>query len=165
MTGFFIPHANPPCGETDGPLGALFLARALVPLGIRVALITDAFCCPALEAGLDGMRPARAGAVVTLPSASPALALAACRLLAARLLEQTGPLTHLLALERVGPSHTPASLQEQLGQRCLPRRTGISSREVPPEHQDRCHTMRGLDITTHMSPAHLLFEAVRQTQV
>src|SRR5439155_719155 len=31
--------------------------------------------------------------------------------------------------------------------------------QVPPEHQDRCHTMRGRDITTNMSPAHWLFEA------
>src|SRR5437016_3765029 len=30
VTGFFIPHADPPAAETDGPLGALFLARALV---------------------------------------------------------------------------------------------------------------------------------------
>jgi hypothetical protein len=30
--------------------------------------------------------------------------------------------------------------------------------EVPSEHRDRCHTMRGLDITANMSPAHLLFE-------
>src|SRR5579872_2004531 len=38
VTGFYIPHARPPAGETDGPLGALFLARALVPLGIRIVL-------------------------------------------------------------------------------------------------------------------------------
>src|SRR5262249_44582873 len=31
-------------------------------------------------------------------------------------------------------------------------------REVPPEHFDRCHSMRGNDITTSMSPAHRLFE-------
>ena len=36
VTGFFIPTATPPAGETDGPLGALFLARALSPLGIPV---------------------------------------------------------------------------------------------------------------------------------
>src|SRR5262249_35920273 len=41
VTGFFIPHAQPPTGETDGPLGALFLARALAPLGIRAVLATD----------------------------------------------------------------------------------------------------------------------------
>ena len=27
VTGFLIPTAQPPSGETDGPLGALFLAR------------------------------------------------------------------------------------------------------------------------------------------
>ena len=27
VTGFFVPTASPPAGETDGPLGALFLAR------------------------------------------------------------------------------------------------------------------------------------------
>src|SRR5262249_13378323 len=31
--------------------------------------------------------------------------------------------------------------------------------EVPSEDWDRCHTMRGRDITEQMSPAHLLFEA------
>ena len=41
VTGFYIPTGNPPTAETDGPLGALFLARALTPLGIRVALLTD----------------------------------------------------------------------------------------------------------------------------
>ena len=52
VTGFYIPTAEPPCGETDGPLGAVFLARALVPLGIRVILATDPFVRRALEAGL-----------------------------------------------------------------------------------------------------------------
>ena len=52
VTGFYIPHAQPPCGETDGPLGAVFLARALVPLGIKVVVLTDGFCIAAVEAGL-----------------------------------------------------------------------------------------------------------------
>src|SRR5207247_8577698 len=49
VTGFWIPQGTPPAGETDGPLGALFLARALAPLGFRVVLATDAFCLKALE--------------------------------------------------------------------------------------------------------------------
>lgn len=53
VTGFFIPHALPPCGETDGPLGAIFLARALQPLGIKVLLYSDDFCGRALEVGLQ----------------------------------------------------------------------------------------------------------------
>jgi hypothetical protein len=53
VTGFFIPHAQPPAGETDGPLGALFLARAFRRLSIPVALVTDLFCRAALQAGLE----------------------------------------------------------------------------------------------------------------
>jgi len=53
VTGFYIAEADPPAGETDGPLGALFLARALTPLGIRVALATDPFCHAALHAGVN----------------------------------------------------------------------------------------------------------------
>src|SRR5262245_13913230 len=53
VTGFFIPHGTVGgAGETDGPLGAVFLARALVPLGFRVAVLTDLFSRPALVAGL-----------------------------------------------------------------------------------------------------------------
>src|SRR6266481_5823992 len=52
LTGFFIPYATPPCGETDGPLGAVFLARALIPLGYQIVIYTDGFCAKALDAGL-----------------------------------------------------------------------------------------------------------------
>src|SRR5262249_38549013 len=62
-----------------------------------------------------------------------------------RFREHAGPLTHLVALERVGPSHTPE----------LAPPAYVA--EVPAEHHDRCHTMRGLDITDRMSPAHWLF--------
>jgi hypothetical protein len=53
VTGFFIAHADPPCGETDGPPGALFLARALAPLAVKITLFTDAFCRNALEVGVE----------------------------------------------------------------------------------------------------------------
>ena len=67
VTGFFIPHAQPPCGETDGPLGALFLARAVQPLGITVALVTDAFCRSALEIGLQACELETTVPVLVLP--------------------------------------------------------------------------------------------------
>jgi hypothetical protein len=114
VTGFYITDTEPPCGETDGPPGALFLARALAPLGIEVQVATDSFSRAALDAGL-----------------------AACRLPDSRHLFTVAPLgldldtlTHLIALERVGPSH----------------------------HDDHCYSMRGRDVTSHTSPAHLLFE-------
>jgi len=36
-TGFFVPHGTPPAYETDGPLGVVFLSRALKSLGIATS--------------------------------------------------------------------------------------------------------------------------------
>lgn len=38
VTGFYIPNGLPPTFETDGPLGALFLAEALTERGIPVSI-------------------------------------------------------------------------------------------------------------------------------
>jgi hypothetical protein len=159
VTGFYIPHAEPPCGETDGPLGALFLARALVPLGAKVFLATDAFCTAALQAGLAACGLADAVPLIALASAEQSGMLSprdyTARFLA-EVLERVGVLTHLVALERAGPSHTPASLRSQAGSTTTDLELFLS--EVPSLHYDRYHTMKGRDITTHMSPAHWLFE-------
>ena len=48
LTGFFIPSAQRP--ETDGPLGALFLAESLLALGKQVVIVTDQPCLPAIMA-------------------------------------------------------------------------------------------------------------------
>jgi hypothetical protein len=157
VTGFWIPTATPPGPETDGPLGALFLARALTPLGIRVALLTDGFCKQALQVGLDACGLGNNVLLRTLPPATHPWAAYLAVDWHHFVCDGFRP-THLIALERVGPNHTLASIQAQHG-------GGESERdflrEVPAEHRDRCHTMRGLDITTQMSPAHLLFEALQ----
>jgi hypothetical protein len=161
VTGFFIPHGQPPCGETDGPLGAVFLARALTPLGIRVVLASDAFCIPALEAGLCASGLDETVRLVTLPSAEKANGLSSIQYWQG-FAEETGPLTHLIALERVGPSHICESIQAQAGNAADARARYLVEASV--EHHDRCHTMRGRDITPYASPAHRLFEeACRQT--
>lgn len=113
VTGFYIPSSTPPAGETDGPLGALFLARALPSLGIEVVLATDEFCMSALRAGLRMCHREQ----------TPLFDLAATS--HDEILRDA---THVLAIERVGPSH----------------------------QDGRCYTMRGRDITDHMQPAHLL---------
>ncbi len=161
VTGFFIPHGQPPAAETDGPLGAVFLARALAPLGIRVVLLTDSFCRNALRVGLAA---AGLGATVQV------LALPSIREHWPQFLEVGWPtfartfgLTHLVALERPGPSHTLESLQAQLSPHgSLGETYLVFLHEVPAEHQDRCHNMAGRDISEYVSPAHLLFESVRQ---
>jgi D-glutamate cyclase len=153
VTGFFIPTADPPAGETDGPLGALFLARAFASLTIQVTLVTDGFCRTALEAGLSACGLADEVPLVILPAPGERWdeflredwqdVLAAAP-------------THLIALERVGPSHTPDSVRAQPG--ATQETVSRFWSEVPAEHHDRCRTMRGRDITALMSPAHRLFE-------
>ncbi len=122
VTGFYIAHAEPPCAETDGPLGAVFLARALVPLGIEVGLATDGYCVAALRVGLEACGLAERVHVFDLDGD-----LTAC-------LNPTP--THLLALERVGPSY-----------------------------DDRCYSMRGRDLTAWTRPAYTLFETASITTI
>jgi hypothetical protein len=163
VTGFYIPHACPPCAETDGPLGALFLARAFASLDIPVALATDNFCIAALRAGLEACQLSGKVRLASLPTPAQAREMSAgdyCRPLFERRGSRSQPPTHLVALERVGPSYTQASLQA---------RQGIQSaadffREVPQEYHDRCLTMRGRDVTAFVSPAHLLFEGAPEQE-
>ncbi len=163
VTGFFIPTAQPPAGETDGPLGAVFLARALLPLGIKVALVSDAFCERALRAGLAACGLQEQAPVFVLPTPAAARTLSPDAYCRTALAQVPFLITHLLAIERVGPSHTLETLQQQmqsdgaLGQSYLDFLDA-----VPQEHQNRCHTMRGCDITDLMSPAHQLFEWAQQ---
>jgi hypothetical protein len=52
-TGFFIPTAAPPAYETDGPLGAAFLIRALAGRLTQVAVFCPEPCARAIHAGLE----------------------------------------------------------------------------------------------------------------
>lgn len=135
VTGFWIPSCGH--GETDGPLGAVWLARTLPALGIRVTLTTDPFCIPSLRVGLH------AAACAAVPVLLPA--------------ESAGSQpSHRLAIERVGPSHTPASVRAQEGATDETVRRFLA--EVPQEHHGRCHTMRGVDISANMQDVSNLFE-------
>ena len=118
ITGFMIPSVSPPTGETDGPPGTLFLAEALATLGIDVHLASDG----------AGMAALRLGAVHrSLPSNVTIHDLRDGDFGA-----QVKSLTHLIALERSGPSHDGPN-----------------------------RTMRGIDITPHTWPAHRYFEGSR----
>jgi hypothetical protein len=54
ITGFFVPRATPPAAETDGPVGAALLVRALASAGVRVRMATDAPCAATCAAALVG---------------------------------------------------------------------------------------------------------------
>jgi hypothetical protein len=122
VTGFMIPSVDPPVGETDGPPGALGLARVFTHLGIPCVLLSDRSGYDALWAGLEFLELSQAVTLVDLPM----------DLEAAAVLHSSRPVTHLIALERSGPTA-----------------------------EGRNHTMRGRDITELTAPAHRLFEGKR----
>ena len=57
ISGFPVRTETGPVGETDGPSGIAWLARALDLLGVEVRVYTDDLCRPQLEAALDYAAP------------------------------------------------------------------------------------------------------------
>lgn len=53
ITGFFVPGADPPAAETDGPAGAALLARGFQRAGLSCRLATDTVCAAACRAATD----------------------------------------------------------------------------------------------------------------
>lgn len=58
ITGFFVPGADPPAAETDGPAGAALMASGFTSAGLMCRLATDTICASACRVALQ-----RAGAV------------------------------------------------------------------------------------------------------
>jgi D-glutamate cyclase len=54
ITGFYVPQGTPPAAETDGPVGAALLAKALAAVGIPCRVATDEPCHGACAAALAG---------------------------------------------------------------------------------------------------------------
>ncbi|MGC5310092.1 glutamate cyclase domain-containing protein [Micromonospora zamorensis] len=94
FTGFFIPGAEPPSAETDGPLGAVQIAAALRLLGGGCRLVTDEPCAPVVDAAVAAAAPGLPVDVAPLRGYDE---------WEAALLPEYGRLTHLIACERVGP--------------------------------------------------------------
>ena len=133
-------------------------ARALAELGTEVLLITDSYGQPALEVGCDFYGLPRSLVQEFPLEDSPGTPHADAWV---ETFLESAPgtrLSHLIAVERVGPSHTLASLHAQ-------RRTGPIPREhferlVPGEHRDVSHNMRGLPLDHFTGRIHRLFELV-----
>jgi hypothetical protein len=163
VTGFFIPHAQPPSAETDGPPGSLLLASLLEALGMETRVLTDGPCAAAVRAAADGIDYPREHLAI-----APLKADEWCSEFLRS--EWAHGLTHLIAVERVGPSHTPESVEKSGELFVASGELNSESRHAPlktrhafltavaPEHHNRCHNMRGVCIDAHTAPLHLLFE-------
>lgn len=149
VTGFYIPAASPPAAETDGPPGAALLADTLTRLGRPVRILTDELCAPVVE-GAVRIAGGDRGIVIGCPTVDAEWP--ACR---DRLWSRETP-GLLLAIERVGPSHTLNSLAAQRRPGAPPREEYL--RRVPAETWDRSFNMRGVCIDAQTAPLHRLFE-------
>ncbi len=170
VTGFYVPVGDPPATETDGPPGALALAKGLRHLEMEVSLLSDEYSVSALRAGLK---------VLDLPEKEvPVL----CFPLEHSDLDHTSrtmneedhssisihfaqdffnslpgqDLTHLIYIERVGPNHTLESFitQERQGKPPLKEFETI----LPPSIRNRCFSSRLEDITRFTAKTHFLLE-------
>lgn len=129
VTGFYILTAMN--WETDGPLGAVFIARALTPLGIHVQLATDPYHRPALKSGVKHSR--RLIRILTLPK----------RWEEYDFFERDN---WWGGTERYPPDtvHTPTHQ--------------IALERVGPAADGRCRNMRGIDVTDSMRDAGFIFD-------
>ncbi len=157
VTGFFIPMAQPtaeePRGyaETDGPLGTALLASVLHSMGRSVRVVTDENC----------------GHVVRI--AVSALGLdPACVLVAPLQSSQWREdfwssgfgrdLGTLIAIERVGPSHTSESFSRTYADQAKRAEFATAVDEADRGH---CFNMRGLNIDEFTGDLHKLFDEFR----
>lgn len=151
VTGFCVADVDPPAAETDGPPGALYLASAIETLGKEVVLISDRFAIALLDLGCRVWRLNAELFEVPLGRQDASW-------LHDFFDSSIGRrLSHLIAIERVGPSHTVESFSAQ--HRSSPAPLDSFLVEAPERHRDVCHNMRGVNIDHCTAPAHRLFEA------
>ena len=130
ITGFFMPNGNPPCPETDGPIGSGLLAATLHELGISVRIVTDSLCYQTVKtaviaAGISGDIPLDIVAIGEVKENQYSVT---------SLLEfwksLASPISHIISIETPGPGK-----------------------------DDIIRNMRGQDVTAYTAPLHLLFES------
>jgi D-glutamate cyclase len=172
VTGFCAVLPNRVTAETDGPPGALFLTHVLRSLGIEVTLIADRYAMPLLQCGCDLLSFDR-GILAEFPFEDgeadsptrtrnePPHCVKTDRWIDDFLSTGRGRnLSHLVAIERPGPSHTLESITSQTRRGETPAKRFLS--EVPDADRDVCHDMHGAPISAHTAKTHRLFEAVHQ---
>jgi len=156
LTGFGIPCSGPAASETrpesDGPPGTAMLAAVLQSLGAEVCLLTDSLCGPVVrkaaeEAGL------RSDQILAIPHQS--------REARSEFWNGFGcGLSHLIAVERPGPSHTTESI---VASEDSPEEQAEFERLVAPELRNRCFNMRGQSIDDLSGDLHELVEEAQRT--
>ena len=157
VTGFAVQLADRTTGETDGPLGALYLIEVLHAAGCDARLATDLVSAPLLRAGLQSLQ-LPPDLLIEFPQAADTgdarRAVAAYRQTRAASSE---PFSHLVFIERVGPSHTAESIAAHAKSSGNAESVLAEFEQlVPRGERDRCRNMRGADIGPVTAPLHEL---------
>lgn len=173
VTGFCIVGKGIPpeaaAAETDGPPGAIALARTIIELGGDAVLITDDYGAPVVAAGCEAAGLPRS-MILTMPFEEGGLE-SVDRLSnagehnvlsdawAKRFFDEGigRRLTHLIAVERAGPSHT---LDSAVGMAAETEQAEKFLATVPARDRDACHNMRGDSINAFTAKTHRLFDLV-----
>jgi hypothetical protein len=178
VTGFYVAGDSGPTIETDGPCGAIALAWLLAKLGYEVTLVTDPLGARPIDAAARTAELDRLGVAVEifpfesadagdfrrrsnfLPDSRESLAFVESFFRTGR----GGSLTHLIAIERAGPSHMdPSHVAIDMSPA-----TDEPVFELPVrlEHRENeVYNFRGQIITEHTAKTHLLFDFVRQNKL
>jgi hypothetical protein len=174
ITGFYVPVGVPPATETDGPPGALALAKGLRYLGMEVSLLSDEYSLSALKAGSKILDlPEKEVPIHCFPLEH------SDRDHTSRMMNEENQssvsirfaqdffnslpgqdLTHLIYIERVGPNHTLESFiaQERRGKPPLKEFETILS----PPIRNRCFSSRLEDITRFTAKTHFLLDVAEE---
>jgi hypothetical protein len=160
VTGFCAVVGKRVTAETDGPPGALFLAHVLESLSIEVTLITDRYALPLVACGCELLNLTRT-VLTEFPFGDGA---SVDRWVDEFLTHGRGrSFTHLIAIERPGPSHTLPSFSAQSRAALAPVERFLA--EVPAHDRDVYHDMRGNVIDGQTAKIHRLFETVQQRKL
>jgi hypothetical protein len=154
VTGFPILSAGG-AAETDGPPGALYLARACRALGMQVDFVCDPLICRAIEIGCEAL--GLDCGIVPFAADGPA---GVADFWQRSLDDCLGRgWSHLISVERPGPTHSLATLdaQPRVGQ--SPHAEFLTAQA--DDEPGCCRNMRGDALDALAAPVWRLFERIR----
>lgn len=153
VTGFYIPTADPPSPENDGPPGALMMARGLNQLGYPIVFITDHYCSKPIEQGIVLFKDQIDNfELIEFPFDRDKV-----DLFANDFFNNYPSLQCLISIERVGPCYTMTSFLKQLPK---PNKSAIAQfkKYGPGRLEGECLNMLAIPVTQYIAPIHRLFE-------
>ncbi len=165
LTGFYIPHGTPPAPESDGPPGAISLARGLNQLGYKTLLLTDEFSENVLQRSFDffkGDLKNTTAFILPVKNGSQASNKFDATFID-KFFRRNNELSCLISVERAGPSHDLHSLFSQNGNDDSLYK--LFSEYGPGEFAGHCLNMKAESVDRFTAPTHLLFDHIYQNKL